>query len=136
MTDEHALMRPDLAEKLQAISDASKARADVLKEEVSKMESELAPVFRDVRDLLNHVVTLWFFATPIIYELALLPPSFQKAMRFNPMAQLIRGWQDALFFERAPSALGLSGAALTALVVAMVGYWLFDRLREVFPEEV
>ena len=98
--------------------------------------SALTVLFRDVRDLLTHVVTLWFFATPVIYETEMLPPSFRQAMRFNPMAQIIRGWQDALFYGRAPSVAGLVGAALTAIVAAAVGYWIFDRLREIFPEEV
>src|SRR5207302_8823088 len=30
--------------------------------------SALSVLFRDVRDILGHVLQLWFFATPIIYE--------------------------------------------------------------------
>ena len=98
--------------------------------------SAVSVLFRDVRDLLTHIVNLWFFATPIIYEMDLLPASFRSVLRFNPMGQIVRGWQDALFFNRAPSPTGLGGAAVAALVSAFLGYLLFDRLREVLPEEV
>ena len=98
--------------------------------------SALSVIFRDVRDLLVHIVNLWFFATPIIYEMDLLPASFRAVLRFNPMGQIIRGWQDALFFNRAPSLTGLGGAAIAALASAFLGYLLFDRLRDVLPEEV
>jgi ABC-type polysaccharide/polyol phosphate export permease len=96
----------------------------------------LSVLFRDVRDLLAHVLLLWFFATPVLYETAAVPATLHPLLRLNPMAQIIRGWQDALFFGRMPSAAGLAGATAAALLTALAGYVLFDRLREVLPEEV
>ena len=98
--------------------------------------SALTVLFRDLRDILGHLMTLWFFTTPVIYELHVIPATFRNLMRFNPMAQVIRGWQDALFFSRPPSLTGLAGAAAVAVVTLVLGYFVFDRLREVFPEEV
>src|SRR4051812_10979387 len=36
--------------------------------------SALTVHFRDVRDLLANLITLWFFATPIVYPLSTVPP--------------------------------------------------------------
>jgi lipopolysaccharide transport system permease protein len=98
--------------------------------------SALAVLFRDVRDILAHLLTFGFFATPIIYQVEAVPERFRDYLRFNPMAQVVRGWQDVLFFGHAPSLPGLAGAAVAAAICALAGYALFNRLRELFPEEV
>jgi len=98
--------------------------------------SALTVLFRDVRDLLNHAVTLGFFATPIIYESSMLPESLRSVLLLNPMPHIMESWHAAVFFGRWPDWRGLGVTAVLAVVVAALGYWLFDRLREVLPEEV
>jgi ABC-type polysaccharide/polyol phosphate export permease len=99
--------------------------------------SALTVHFRDVRDLLTNVLTLWFFATPIIY------PYFMPAVgrylwlfRLNPFYHLAVSYQEILFFDRFGHArsLGLLGAL--SIAVFLGGYWLFDRLRDSFAEAV
>ena len=36
--------------------------------------SSLTVHFRDIRDILSNLLTLWFFATPIIYPMSAIPP--------------------------------------------------------------
>ena len=94
--------------------------------------------FRDIRDLLSNVLTLWFFATPIIY------PWFQPNVQqfkwlfdLNPFTHLAVSYQEILFFNgpighwRWLLALGVASLALF-----LFAYWLFDRLRDSFAEAV
>jgi ABC-type polysaccharide/polyol phosphate export permease len=100
--------------------------------------SALAVHFRDIRDILANVLTLWFFATPIIY------PWFQPGLerfRFffnlNPFTHLAISYQEILFFRgpighwRWLLALGMASVGLF-----LAGYWVFDRLRDSFAEAV
>jgi ABC-type polysaccharide/polyol phosphate export permease len=94
--------------------------------------------FRDVRDLLTNLLTLWFFATPIIYRYDL--PGVQRfkwLFRFNPFFHLVVSYQELLFF---PGPLGhkpsLLILAVASVVLFLAGYWLFDRLRDSFAEAV
>jgi ABC-type polysaccharide/polyol phosphate export permease len=102
------------------------------------MLSALTVHFRDIRDLLANILTLWFFATPIIY------PVFQENVQefkwlfdLNPFTHLAVSYQEILFFSgpighwRWLLALGASSALLF-----LAGYWLFDRLRDSFAEAV
>jgi homopolymeric O-antigen transport system permease protein len=100
--------------------------------------SALAVHFRDVRDILANVLTLWFFATPIIYPW--FQPNVQRFRTFfdiNPFTHLAVSYQEILFF-RGPIGhwkwLLALGAA--SIVLFLAGYWVFDRLRDSFAEAV
>ena len=109
--------------------------------------SALTVHFRDIKDLLANVLTLWFFATPIIYPMALvaergpaiwgLPPLGKVLMNINPFAHLAISYQEIFFYDgpfghwKWLLALTVGGALLFLL-----GYALFDRLRDSFAEEV
>ena len=99
--------------------------------------SSLAVHFRDIRDLLANLLTLWFFATPIIYALSQAPPSVRRFLNLNPFTHLAVSYQEVLFrpgsFSEWPRLLSLAGAAL---VVCAFGYFVFDRLRDTLAEEV
>jgi ABC-type polysaccharide/polyol phosphate export permease len=99
--------------------------------------SALTVHFRDLRDLLANVLTLWFFATPIIYSLSDAPPSVRRFLDLNPFTHLAVAYQEVLFVSGPFTAwrrLILVGAF--AFAVLFVGYFTFDRLRDTLPEEV
>jgi ABC-type polysaccharide/polyol phosphate export permease len=94
--------------------------------------------FRDIRDLLANLLTLWFFATPIIY-----PWTQENVRRFkwifnlNPFTHLAVSYQEILFF---PGPIGhwkwLLALGAASVVLFLAGYWVFDRLRDSFAEVV
>jgi ABC-type polysaccharide/polyol phosphate export permease len=99
--------------------------------------SALTVHFRDIRDILSNLLTLWFFATPIIYPYAFAPPLARRFMNLNPFAHIAISYQEILFF---PGPFG-HWKWLAALGVASIGfflfaYFIFDRLRDSFAEEV
>ena len=93
--------------------------------------------FRDIRDLLQNLLTLWFFATPIIYPYMFAPEIAKRFVNLNPFAHLAISYQEILFF---PGPFGhwkwLVALGLASAVLFLAGYWLFDRLRDSFAEEV
>ena len=93
--------------------------------------------FRDLRDLLGNLLTLWFFSTPIIYPMSMVPAEGKFIMDLNPFAHLAISYQEVLFYD-GPFGhwrwlLALAGASV---VVFLAGFALFDRLRDSFAEEV
>jgi ABC-type polysaccharide/polyol phosphate export permease len=93
--------------------------------------------FRDIRDLLQNLLLLWFFATPIIYPLAIAPAGARRALELNPFTHLAVAYQEVLYvpgpFEPGPKFLAL---AAVSVVVLLAGYFVFDRLRDTLAEEV
>jgi ABC-type polysaccharide/polyol phosphate export permease len=101
--------------------------------------SALTVHFRDIRDILSNLIMFWFFGTPIIYPYFLFPDtSWQgKLLRLNPFTHLVITYQEILFFEGPVGHLKwllVLGAASIALF--LFGYFVFDRLRDTFAEEV
>src|SRR4030095_15354968 len=94
--------------------------------------------FRDIRDILANVLTLWFFATPIIYPW--FQPNVQKfrtLFNVNLFTHLAVSYQEILFFN---GPIGhwrwLVALGAYSIVQFLAAYWLFDRLRDSFAEVV
>lgn len=93
--------------------------------------------FRDVKDILATGLTLWFFATPVLYALPdIRIETLRAALLWNPATPFFEAWRDAFFRAAwiAPERWALLGAL--ALAALLVGYALFDRLRDSFAEAV
>jgi ABC-type polysaccharide/polyol phosphate export permease len=99
--------------------------------------SALTVHFRDIRDILGNLLTFWFFATPIIYPMTQAPGFARQFLNLNPFTHLAISYQEILFY---PGPFGhwkwlvVIGAA--SVVLFFIGYFLFDRLRDSFAEEV
>ena len=99
--------------------------------------SALTVHFRDIKDILSNVLTLWFFATPIIYPYLFAPDIAKRFLNWNPMAHIVISYQEILFFN---GPFGhwkwLLALAVASVGLFLAGYWIFDRLRDSFAEEV
>jgi len=91
--------------------------------------------FKDVRDLVSNLLTLFFFLTPILFPLSAVPhPALWWLVRANPFTPFTLGYQQTLFFGVFPDAELWAQMALVSLVSWLVGAWIFGRLRETLVE--
>jgi lipopolysaccharide transport system permease protein len=100
--------------------------------------------FRDIKDILANVLTLWFFATPIIYPISDInaptsgTPAWAKTLiNLNPFTHLAVSYQEILFYS---GPFGhwkwLLALGVGSVLLFLFAYFLFDRLRDSFAEEV
>jgi ABC-type polysaccharide/polyol phosphate export permease len=104
---------------------------------IALLLSSLTVHFRDIRDLLGNLLQLWFFVTPIIYYVNEYP-RYKHLLDLNPFTHLAVSYQEILFFPE--DAFGhrswLLALGAASVVVFLIGYWVFDRLRDSFAEAV
>jgi len=98
--------------------------------------SALTVHFRDVQNLLGHILHLWFFSSPIIYSTEDVGPTMVQVLRLNPMTHLMKAYHDLLFSGEAVLHRGLAGTAVVAVLALWAGAFLFERLRDTLAEEV
>lgn len=102
--------------------------------------SSLTVHFRDIKDILNNLLTFWFFTTPIIYPMTFGPIQGSRLLKLflnlNPMTHIMMGYQNSVFFGEIIHWKKLGVTFIFALVLLVVGYTIFDKLRDSFPEEV
>jgi lipopolysaccharide transport system permease protein len=102
--------------------------------------SSLTVHFRDIKDILANLLTFWFFASPIIYPMTFITirenPWLQTLLDLNPMTHIMQGYQNCVFFGEMIRWKRLGVTFIFALALFILGYYIFDRLRDSFPEEV
>ena len=83
--------------------------------------------FRDVGQFFGIFITFWFWLTPIIYPVSILPEGLKEWMALNPMAPLVGGFQQVLVHNQWPEWRELWLVSLLAVAFCVIGMGLFRR---------
>jgi len=59
--------------------------------------------FRDVAQAMNVVMQFWFWLTPIVYPVAIVPEGLRHFLEWNPMFHIIRGYQRIAIEHTTPA---------------------------------
>lgn len=82
---------------------------------------------RDVGQLMNVVLQLWFWMTPIVYPSSIVPEGFARFMEFNPVAPLVQGYQDVFLRGQWPDLTALVYPCSLSVGLMIVSLFLFRR---------
>lgn len=108
--------------------------------------SALNVFYRDVQQIMEVAILAWFFLTPIIWDVGLLPvsrtvfgievPIQRLTYILNPMASIVATYRDILYYGRPIGWDFFLRTIVTAIIVLLIGYAVFHRLQKRFAEEV
>jgi lipopolysaccharide transport system permease protein len=98
--------------------------------------SAISVRYRDIPPILGHVLTFWFFLTPIIYPVSSVPERFRALLSLNPVTPFFVAYQEALLYNRLVSWEVFGVMVCLGAVVLLVGVFVFERLRWSMAEEV
>ncbi len=91
--------------------------------------------FRDVKHIVEVLVTVAIFFTPVFYEVEMFG-TWGSLLMLNPVAPILEGLNDCIVDQTAPPLLWIAystGFGLLGLVVAPA---LFQRLEPLFAESI
>ncbi|MFP2963978.1 ABC transporter permease [Myxococcus sp. 1LA] len=94
--------------------------------------------FRDLQHIVSNLLTLWFFATPVLYPLSTIQDEGIRTLltALNPMVSLMTAYQAIFYEHRLPD----SGPLLALAAVSVVLLWgassIFEARREEFAESI
>jgi lipopolysaccharide transport system permease protein len=94
--------------------------------------SALGVLIRDIQHLLGVVMLLWFYLTPIFYDV----PDQASWLYLNPLAILVKAHRDILLYGQAPQLPHLAILSLVSGFLFLGGLFLFRYLEDLFVEEV
>lgn len=89
--------------------------------------------YRDVDPLLKLITQVWFYASPILYPVTLVPEKWQWLYFLNPMSGIITAYRDVLIYNRLPGNY-LAPAAGISVLILIAGYWFFKRVEFQFAD--
>jgi len=91
--------------------------------------------YRDVQPLLTLVIQVWFYASPIIYPISMVPSKYQTLYFLNPMAGILESYRDILLRQSLPGNY-LMIAGVISFLILILGYWFFKRVEHLFADIV
>lgn len=83
--------------------------------------------FRDVGQFVGIFLQFWFWFTPIVYPLSILPEGIQPLIDLNPMAPLIAAYQGIFVYGQWPDWHALWPNTLLAAALCLLGMRLFRK---------
>lgn len=98
--------------------------------------SALATKYRDLRQLVTFGITLWMYATPIVYPVTQVPERYRWITFANPVAIPIEGFRYAMYGAGSISQGALLLSVGCTVVVAFLGLLLFTRTEQTFVDVV
>jgi lipopolysaccharide transport system permease protein len=91
--------------------------------------------YRDVKHALPFLVQLWFFASPVVYPLSMVPERYQWLVALNPLTGIIETSRALLVGRPVPwEALAISCAVTVAIYVLGLAY--FQRTERRFADVI
>jgi ABC-type polysaccharide/polyol phosphate export permease len=89
---------------------------------------------RDVKYLFEIVLTIWMFATSVVYPVDNIGGRLGAALKLNPMTPIIDGYRAVILRGERPNVEALAIAAVLASATLAVSWVVFHRAEFRFAE--
>jgi lipopolysaccharide transport system permease protein len=83
--------------------------------------------FRDVGHFVGILLQFWFWFTPIVYPINILPDWAQRLVRLNPLTWVADAYQQILVYHRWPQWTELGAVLLLGIALCAFAMRLFAR---------
>ncbi len=96
----------------------------------------LTAFFHDFNLMFMVVLTVWLYATPIIYPLAIVPEILRPLLLLNPLTHILAVVRTPIYEGLVPSGAAWLTAGSLSLIAFASGAWLFTSSRRAFEYRV
>ena len=99
--------------------------------------SSLTTKYRDLTNFFGVFVSLWMYATPIVYPLSYVTnPTLHKIMLLNPMTAIIETFKYGAYGAGQFSWTALGFSALVTFILLFIGIAMFNRKQKYFIDTI
>ncbi len=99
--------------------------------------SSLTTKYRDLSILVGFGVQLWMYATPIVYALSIVGPSFTRTlMLLNPVTMPVEIFRYAFLGKGTIEPVFVITSLVFTIVVLLIGIVIFNRVEKTFMDTV
>ena len=98
--------------------------------------SSLTTKYRDLTHLVGFGVSLWMYATPIIYPLSEIPERYRMFVLANPMTPLIETFKTVLLGVGSVNYLYLLYSFVFTIMLLAIGVLIFNKVERTFMDTV
>ena len=98
--------------------------------------SSMTTKYRDLSFLVGFGMTLFMYATPVIYPLSTAPEKYKWLIELNPLTSIMEGFRWVILGTGSFDWTGLLYTALVALVLFVIGLLVFNKVERDFIDTV
>jgi len=98
--------------------------------------SSLTTKYRDLSFLVGFGMTLFMYATPVIYPLSTAPEKYKWILELNPLTSILEGFRWVILGTGSFEWSGLLYTASFALVLFVIGLLVFNKVEKDFIDTV
>jgi lipopolysaccharide transport system permease protein len=103
---------------------------------ISLLLSSMNVYFRDLQHIMEVLVMVWFYLTPIFYSTDIAPDYLKNIIAFNPMASFVNAYRDILLNNKIIPIETLLDLSVVSVITLIIGFLIFKKLEKGFAEEL
>ncbi len=100
---------------------------------ISFIVSSINVIFRDIQHIINLIMTLLFYLTPVFYDIDFVPKKYILFINFNPFASIIINWR-LLFMHNYIDFSKFLLSLVWGIFLVFIGYFIYFKLNCRFAE--
>ena len=98
--------------------------------------SSVTTKYRDLRILVSFGVSLWMYATPVVYPVSQIPDSLRRIIMLNPMTPVVNNFRNAFLGSGVFEWRYWGISWIVTAVVLFFGILIFNRVEKTFMDTV
>ncbi|QRF24790.1 ABC transporter permease [Alicyclobacillus sp. TC] len=98
--------------------------------------SSINVYLRDVEHVLNIFLMAWFYITPVVYSIKLIPTKYHLLFKLNPMTDFEVLFQSILYYHQPLRWKMFLYSVIFSIMILYIGWKVFIKLNRRFAEEI
>ncbi|GAA5523456.1 polysialic acid transport protein KpsM [Microbulbifer aestuariivivens] len=82
---------------------------------------------RDVAQVIPVLLQIWFWLTPIVYPVNIIPKKYHDVMAMNPVAPLVGAYQDVIVHGKSVDIESLLPVLMLSITLVIFSFYIFRR---------
>lgn len=103
---------------------------------LSLLTTALNVRFRDVNFFVQALLIIWFYATPIVYSISVIPHEYIWLWRLNPLTSAVQLVQHGFIGSPVPDSITLTANITATVIICTLGIVVFNKESKNFDDWV
>ena len=92
--------------------------------------------FRDVKYIVEVIVTFAIFFTPVFYEADFMGATWKPIILLNPVAPILEGFNACIVLRQMPEMAWIAYSATVAVTLFLLSFRFFKKMEPAFAENI
>ncbi len=109
---------------------------------VTLITSSLTVYLRDLEHIMGVLSMAWMYLSPVVYPISMidrykdLHPILYQIYMLNPVTPLVLSYRDILYYGQVPNGMYFVRALIESIIICVLGFVIFGKLKKQFAEEL